>query len=96
MADSITDLEPGFTTTLGIYQFCEDVSQMDLIDQMQARSSQLVATLGMITGEGIEHFASLTEEVQEGYLWGCQLAAKEIQGLIRALVMAQARDAPRP
>ena len=92
MADSIADFEPNFTATLGVYQLCEDVSEMDLIDQLQARSGHLVATLGMITGDGHQHFASRSADAQERYLWSCELAAREIQSLLMALCIVRRRD----
>lgn len=70
-----------FTSTPGLYQLRNDVSAMDLIDQVGTRLSQLTAMLMMTYGEGGEAFRSLNDDHQDNYLWGCFDLATESKQL---------------
>jgi hypothetical protein len=68
--------------------YCSDVvrfdrraSPLELVDAIQGRCAQMSAQLTAITGEGLEHFDSLSTEVKRNYLWAVEQKFSEISVL---------------
>ena len=58
---------------------------MAVIDQLQARSSQLHAMLALTYGAGHKNFQQYSDEIQDSYLWAAANAAQECMDLASLL-----------
>jgi len=74
-----------FTAATGIYQLSPDAHEIDIIDQLHARQTQLDAMLAMTFGEAGENFRGMSEVRQDIYMGACASAADEIQQLTSLL-----------
>jgi len=70
-----------FAATSGLYQLKDDASQVDIIDHLNARLSQLSAMLTMTCGAGQEHFDLWSDGVKGNYLWAASMIADECKEL---------------
>lgn len=78
-----------FTAAVGLYQLNPVASNLDLYNQLTARLSQLAAALKMVTGEGAEYFACISEKGKDDYLWNCSMLADECYELARHIGFGQ-------
>lgn len=70
-----------FAAIDGLYQLKDDASQVDIIDQLNARLGQLSAMLTMTCGTGREHFDQWSDGVKGNYLWAASMIADECKEL---------------
>lgn len=74
-----------FTAADGIYRLSPDACEIDIIDQLDARQTQLEAMLAMTYCEHSEKFRSMNAATQEAFMWACSAAAREIKQLTELL-----------
>ena len=77
-----------FTAAGPVYGFVPGVKAGDISDQIAARQKQLVALLAMTYGETGEAFRTMSEDLQEGYMWACAMLADEVRELTSAFMIA--------
>jgi len=78
-------LPMGFTAAANIYRLSPDACEIDIIDQLHARQTQLDAMLALTFGEAGKHFREMNEVRQDIYMGACASAANEIQQLTGVL-----------
>lgn len=78
-----------FTAAAGIYLLSPSVRELDIVDQIHARQTQLDAMLAMTFGEAGELFREMSDTRQDLYLGACASAADEIRQLTELLREAQ-------
>lgn len=67
-----------------IYRVPADVSPVSVFDQISMRQSQLEASLIALTADS-DLLDVLTRPTLESYLWGCEVASREIGELTRIM-----------
>lgn len=81
-----------FTAADGVYRLSPDACEIDIIDQLNARQSQLEVMLAMTYCEPGEKFRQMNEVRQDIYMGACASAAKEIQQLTDLLWELRSAD----
>lgn len=75
-----------------IYRVPADVSPVSVFDQISMRQSQLEASLIALTADS-DLLDVLTRPTLESYLWGCEVASREIGELTRIMFNMMQSDA---
>ncbi|KAB2963336.1 hypothetical protein [Zoogloea sp.] len=75
-----------------IYRVPADVSPVSIFDQISMRQSQLEASLIALTADS-DLLDVLTRPTLESYLWGCEVASREIGELTRIMFDMMQSDA---
>ncbi len=81
-----------FTAVPGLYKI--RVQRSEVRDQIHCRISQLEAQLAMTYGEQGEAFRSMSDALQDSYMWACGMAIREIRQLWDLLGQENRSDAP--
>lgn len=68
-----------------LYSIAPGVTTLDIRDALDCGFNRLNAMLSMTIGEGGESFRIYNDEIQETYLSGCALLAKEVHQLYKQL-----------
>jgi hypothetical protein len=68
-----------------LYDLAADVTILNIRDALNSGFARLTAMLAMTVAEGGEGFRCYSAEVQENYMDGCNLLAKEIHQLYKQL-----------
>lgn len=80
----IPQTEPlAFTATRGVYQFCPEVSTLDLEDQLSAKQSHIDAMLGLGVATDMPLVGT---RVANDFFWACRATAEEIKCLTDELL----------
>lgn len=80
----IPQTEPlAFTATRGVYQFCPEVSTLDLEDQLSAKQTHLDAMLGVALASDMTLVG--TRDASD-FFWACRATAQEIKCLTAELL----------
>jgi len=74
-----------FTASGPLYCLSASATADDIYNQITARQSQLTALLSMTCGEQGTTFRMLSDDLQDAFLWACNMIASEIQELTPAL-----------
>ena len=80
-------------TSAPLYRLDRDAPPLAITDQLLARQFQLQALLAMTYGEQGDAFRTLSDELQDGFMWSCSMLACEIRDLTAALRAAERRAA---
>jgi hypothetical protein len=85
MADRIIpQTEPlAFTAARGVYQFCPEVSTLDLEDQLSAKQAHLHALLRVA---GVSDMSLVVTSDASDFFWACSATAEEIKCLTDELL----------
>ena len=68
-----------------VFGFVPGVEAGDIASRLAARQAQLEALLLMTYGETGEGFRTMSDDLQEAYMWACSMMAREIRDLTDAL-----------
>lgn len=74
-----------FTASGPLYVISPVAGADDLANQITARQQQLSALLAMTYGEQGDAFRMLSTDLQDSYMWACEMIACEIQELTSLL-----------
>lgn len=83
--DTTKERNVAFAAAGTLYQLHPDASRLDVLDQLNARLSQLNSMLTLTHGIGFETFNAWDADTKENYLWSCDMLAKECKALVRHL-----------
>lgn len=72
-----------FTATRGVYQFCPEVSTLDLEDQLSAKQAHLHALLRVA---GVSDMSLVGTSDASDFFWACSATAEEIKCLTAELL----------
>ncbi|WP_298622274.1 hypothetical protein [uncultured Zoogloea sp.] len=75
-----------FTAAGPVYALAPGVKAGDIADQIAARQRQLSALLAMTYGEQGAAFRTMSSDLQDAYMWACDMIAGEIRELNAALL----------
>lgn len=64
-----------------LYELSDSAERLDILDQLQARLSQLEAMLTMTFGNSYDSFHNHSVENKDNYLWCCKMLASECKEL---------------
>lgn len=81
-----------FTAAGPVYVLAPGVKAGDIADQLAARQAQLEALLSMTYGEEGEAFRTMSDSLQDGFMWACSMIAQEVRELTEALRERQAAE----
>ena len=81
-----------FTAAGPVYGFVPSAEAGDISDHRAARQAQLEALLSMTYGETGEGFRTMSDDMQEAYMWACSMIAREIRDLTDALEERRAAE----
>ncbi|WP_442769859.1 hypothetical protein [Zoogloea ramigera] len=70
-----------FTASSPVYVLAPNANRLDVIDQLQARQSQLAALLAMTHGEAGALLHNLSDSLRNDFMWACEMLAAEVQEL---------------
>lgn len=82
----MTSTSMRFTAATDIYRLSPTAHKMDIIDQLNARQSQLEAMLAATYSDCGESFRGMPEARQDMFMWACADAAKEVGQLTKLLL----------
>lgn len=68
-----------------VFGFVPGVEAGDIASRLAARQAQLEALLLMTYGETGDGFRTMSDDMQEAYMWACSMMAREIRDLTDAL-----------
>lgn len=54
---------------------------IDVINTLGNKTTQLNAMLCMIYGDGFKNFSNMSDDIQQNYLWACASLSQEIENL---------------
>lgn len=74
-----------FTASAPLYCISPAAGADDLANQITARQNQLAGLLAMTYGEQGDAFRMLSNDLQDSYMWACEMIASEIQELTSLL-----------
>ena len=78
-----------------VFGFVPGVEAGDIASRLAARQAQLEALLLMTYGETGEGFRTMSDDLQEAYMWACSMMAREIRDLTDALEEHRAAERGR-
>ena len=78
-----------------VYGFVPGVEAGDIASRLAARQAQLEALLLMTYGETGDGFRTMSDDMQEAYMWACSMMAREIRDLTDALEEHRAAERGR-
>lgn len=65
----------------GLYQLRPEADQAEILEQLDTRLTQLSAMLTIVYGNGGETFRVWNDDIQDNFLWACQMLALECKDL---------------
>lgn len=68
---------------------------LDVLDDLQTKSTQLKALMQMTYGAAAVSFNSLNDEYRDNYLWHCSMVVDEIAKLAESLAPTNLQVHPR-
>ncbi|MDD2991761.1 MAG: hypothetical protein PHI64_22750 [Zoogloea sp.] len=78
-----------------VFGFVPGVEAGDIASHLAARQAQLEALLLMTYGETGDGFRTMSDDMQEAYMWACSMMAREIRDLTDALEEHRAAERGR-
>ncbi len=78
-----------------VFGFVPGVEAGDIASRLAARQAQLEALLLMTYGETGDGFRTMSDDMQEAYMWACSMMAREIRDLTDALEEHRAAERGR-